>query len=206
MPSCLLCSGRYQAPTMRRRSSFVLNEYRVESSCRRSRPPAQERGRRRRPSNERERLCVVRTARRATPPCLFFAHLTRVPLKAWVRDPARVFYPGSRGSRGPRRLCSLSPDRSAAAPSSWRSRETTLHKTVRTARVKRVDDHPNLRDFQDRARGDHSGRDISPQGNHQLARHRHNPNPARSLPFPNCSRYHVVRALWGCQRTQFHAS
>ena len=132
MPSCLLCSGRYQAPTMRRRSSFVLNEYRVESSCRRSRPPAQERGRRRRPSNERERLCVVRTARRATPPCLFFAHLTRVPLKAWVRDPARVFYPGSRGSRGPRRLFSPTPDTSAATPSLWRSYGATLHTTVRS--------------------------------------------------------------------------
>src|SRR5712691_9508921 len=41
--------------------------------------------------------------------------------QAWVRDPALVFYPGSRGSRGPQRLFSLTPDTNAATPSPWRS-------------------------------------------------------------------------------------
>ena len=77
-------------------------------------------------------------------------------------DPVLAFYPSARGSRGPQRLCSLSPDTSAAAPSPWRSRETTRHTTVRAARVRRIDDPPDLRAFQDRARGDDAGRDIPP--------------------------------------------
>src|SRR5712691_5184063 len=102
--------------------------------------------------------------------------------QAWVRDPVLVFYPGARGSRGPQRLCSLNPDTSAAAPSSWRSRETTRRDTVRAARVRRVDDQTDLRDFQDRAGGDCPGGDISPQRDHELARDRHNANSARALP------------------------
>ena len=110
-------------------SSILRSQRRPsESSCRRSRPPAQKRGRRRRPSNERrERL--VGGASFATPPqqqtskrCAAVSPLlTRVRVKAWVRDPALVFYPGSRGSRGPQRLFSLNPDTNAATPSPWRS-------------------------------------------------------------------------------------
>ena len=43
----------------------------------------------------------------------------------WVRDPALAFYPGTRGSRGPRRLCSLRSRHRAATPSPARSRGAT---------------------------------------------------------------------------------
>src|SRR5207247_5210383 len=87
---------------------------------------------------------------------------------------------------GPQRLVSLTPDTNAATPSPWRSLAWSdpTH-SVRSARER---GDPSLRDwpcpFQDGARGNHAGRDIPPQRNHELARHRHNPNPARSLPFP----------------------
>lgn len=148
-----------------------------------SRPPTQERPAQAAAGMARgSRACAGRAGLLC--PTIPFASLPRGSGdEPWVRAPALVFYPGSRGSRGPQRLCSLNPDTSAAAPSSWRSRETTQHDTVRAARVRRVDDPPDLRDFQDRARGDHVGRDIPPQRDHQLARDRHNANSARALPL-----------------------
>src|SRR5712691_1653512 len=141
MSLCLLCRAAVKLPPLSdvlrssffvlRSSFFVLRSSfstkTLESSCRRSRPPAQERGRRRRPSNERERLWVG-GASFATPRqpaskrcagCLSSPHAGLG--QAWVRDPALVFYPGSRGSRGPQRLFSLTPDTNAATPSPWRS-------------------------------------------------------------------------------------
>src|SRR5207245_7477419 len=104
-------SGRCQAPPLSdvssffvlRSSFFVLNED-PRISCRRSRPPAQERGRRRWPSNERERLWVggasFATPRQpASKRCAALSPHAGLG-QAWVRDRALVFYPGSRGSRG----------------------------------------------------------------------------------------------------------
>src|SRR5712691_13093156 len=97
--SCLRAfyvAGRCQAPTLRSFSTGTL-----EYSCRRSRPPAQERacvGGRRMSVNSG----VVRAVRRAAPvhpPLLPRPHAG--PGQAWVRDPALAFYPGTHGFARP---------------------------------------------------------------------------------------------------------
>lgn len=121
-------------------------------------------------------------------------------------DPALAFYPGARGSRGPQRLCSLDPDTSAAAPPSSRSRKATLPNTVRAARVSASIRERAYATFR-----------IAPAGTTPVVTYRHSaitswratatmPIRRARFPVPKCSRYHCVRALCGCQRTQFHAS
>ena len=58
---------------------------------------------------------------------------------AWVRDPALDFYPGTRGSRGPRRLCSLRSGHVCCDTFSVRSRVATHHSTVARSARERVD-------------------------------------------------------------------
>jgi hypothetical protein len=105
--------------------------------------------------------------------------------------------------RGPQRLCSLSPDTSAATPSPWRSRAATLHDPC-AARVSG-------------AGATYAAVTIAPAGTTPVVTYRHSaitslratatiPIRRPRFPVPKRARYHCVRALWGCHRTQFHAS
>ncbi len=84
--------------------------------------------------------------------------------------------------RGSQRLCSLTPDTGAAVPPLWRSRWRDPAQTVPAARVRRT--AVVLGRFQDRAGRHDTPRHIPPQGDHQLARHRHNANPPRAFALP----------------------
>src|SRR5882672_9184991 len=180
VPSCLLCCG----PLSSSHATFVLNEY-----SRILLPPKQaprpRAGLRRRPSNERELWCRPRcSARRTGSSAVAPPVLTRVRVKPGFVTQRSPSIRARTGSRGPQRLFSLNPDHCAAAPPSWRSRETTPQKPcVQRARDTSTSP-PDLRDFQDRTGGDHAGRDIPPQRDHELARDRHNANPARALSRP----------------------
>jgi hypothetical protein len=176
-----------------------------ESSRRRSRPPALERGRRRRPWHERA-PGVVRTGRRHTGSSAVAPSLTRVGLKS-----------GFVTQRSP--SIRARADRAAPRDYAVSIQTMVLQHLLRGGRVKRPCRNRacSARETRRRLLPTYATFRIAPAGTTPVVTYRHSaitswratatmPIRRARFPVPNCARYHWVKTLCGCQCTQFHAS